>query len=165
MVKTGDQAPDFTVAKAGGGSNKYVEPFTLSNEISNGPIVLAFYPAAFTGGCTKEMYSFRDSMAEFDALDATVYGVSVDLPFAQNAWIQDEDLNFPMLSDSNHEVITKYDVVSSGLFDRMEVAQRSIFVIDNDGIVTHRWVRGDENPNFAELIDETRDAVAATLKP
>ena len=160
MPEVGDTAPDFTVPRAGGNSYDDVEPFTLSDALGDGPIVLAFYPAAFTGGCTEEMCAFRDSMDAFDDLDAQVYGISVDLPFAQNVWIDRHDLDFPMLSDWNHEVIADYDVVYE-MAGGIEVAQRAVFVVDASGIVTYRWVRTDGNPEFEPFVEEVREAVAA----
>lgn len=160
MVDVGDTAPDFTVPKAGGDAYNDLEPFTLSDHVDDGPTVLSFYPAAFTSGCTVQMCSLRDSLDLFDELDAQVYGVSVDLPFAQNIWIQQEELNFPMLSDWDHEVIHKYDAVLENMYDMVEVADRATFVVDTDGVVTYAWVRdGDDNPDFDELTAEVRDAV------
>lgn len=160
MVDIGSEAPDFTVPKAGGTAYNDLERFTLSDALSDGPVVLAFYPAAFTGGCTEEMCAFRDSMSAFDDLDASVYGVSVDLPFAQNVWIEEENLNFPMLSDWDHDVIRKYDVVLEDMYGMIEVAERSVFVIDSDGILTYRWVREGDNPDFGDLVSKTQAAVA-----
>jgi peroxiredoxin len=161
MVAVGDEAPDFTVPMAGGSAYNDVEPFTLADAVADGPTVLAFFPAAFTSGCTEEMCAFRDSMAAFDELDAQVYGVSVDLPFSQNVWMRQEGLDFPMLSDWDHEVIRAYDVVLEGMYGMIEAAQRAIFVLDTDGVVTHRWVREGDNPDFDELVSTTRDAVEA----
>ncbi len=163
MVDIGSQAPDFTVPKAGGDAYNDVESFTLSEAIGDGPIVLAFYPAAFTGGCTEEMCAFRDSMGAFNDLNATVYGVSVDLPFAQNIWIREQELNFPMLSDWDHEVIEKYDVVLEDMYGMVDVAERSVFVVDDDGTITYKWVREGDNPDFEDLVAEIRDAVAEAV--
>lgn len=160
MVNEGDQAPDFTVPLAGGDAYNDLEPFTLSDAIGDGPIVLAFYPAAFTSGCTTEMCAFRDSMSSYEELDAQVYGVSVDLPFAQNIWIQQHDLNFPMLSDWDHDVIHKYDVVYDGMYDMIEAAQRGLFIIDNDGTISYAWVRDGDNPDFDVFVSDVRDRVA-----
>jgi peroxiredoxin len=160
MVDVGDEAPDFTVPKAGGTAYNDVEAFSLADHVAEGPTVLAFFPAAFTSGCTEEMCAFRDSMSAFDELDARVYGVSVDLPFSQNVWMQQEGLNFPMLSDWNHEVVHAYDVVLEEMYGMIEVAQRSVFVVDADGVVTYRWVREGDNPDFGDLVSEVRDAVA-----
>jgi peroxiredoxin len=160
MVEVGDSAPDFTVPMAGGTAYNDIESFTLSGELGAGPIVLAFYPAAFTGGCTEEMCAFRDSMARFEELHASVYGVSVDLPFAQNIWIREEELNFPMLSDWNHQLIHAYDVVLEDLYGMIEAAERSVFVIDSEGVVRYKWVRDGDNPDFDDLVAETRQEVA-----
>jgi peroxiredoxin len=161
MLEVGDEAPDFTLPKAGGEVYNDIGSFTLSEALGDGPVVLAFFPAAFTSSCTAEMCTFRDSMHRFDALDAQVYGVSVDLPPAQNVWILREELNFPMLSDWDHEVIHAYDVVYPDMYDLIEAAQRSVFVVDEDRTVTYRWVREGDNPDFGWLVDEVQDAVAA----
>jgi len=161
MVEIGDNAPDFVVPKAGGAVYNDIEEFRFADVIADGPTVLAFFPVAFTSGCTEEMCTFRDSMAMFDDLDAQVYGVSVDTPPALNVWIQQEELNFPMLSDTGHEVIRKYDVVKPDMYGLFESAERSIFVVDTDGIVTYKWVKeSDEDVDFDALISEVRDAVA-----
>jgi peroxiredoxin len=159
MVTIGEQAPPFRVPKAGGAAYDDIEPLSLSEALENGPVVLAFYPAAFTSGCTEEMCTFRDYYDDFAALDATVYGVSVDLPFAQNVWIRDHDLGFPMLSDWNHELVDRYGVATESR--GMELAERSVFVIDESGEVVYRWVRDGENPDFETLVADVRTAVEA----
>lgn len=159
MVETGDRAPDFTVPIACGEAYNDVEEFTFSEHLGDGPIVLAFFPAAFTSGCTEELCTFRDSIGAFDALDATVYGISTDLPFAQNVFIQQEGLEFPLLSDFDHEAIEAYDVVLEDFYDVMRVAERAVFVVDEKGTVTYRWIREGENPDFDQLVEEIREAV------
>lgn len=155
MVQQGDTAPDFTVPLA---TEDDVDEFTLSKETGNGPIVLAFFPGAFTSVCTDEMCEFRDELGEFEALDSSVYGVSVDAPFAQQAFIEDNDLNFPMLSDFDHEVIDEYDVLLESLIGIYgPVAERAVFVIDDDGEVAYRWV--GEDPSYTPDMEEVRAAV------
>ncbi len=161
MVSVGEIAPDFTIPKAGGSAYNDISEFILSDALGDGPLVLAFFPAAFTSGCTDEMCAFRDSIHAFNDLNAQVYGISVDLPFALNVWIEQEGLNFPMLSDWNHDVIRQYDVVRSDLYGSIESARRSVFVIESDRTVAHKWVRADENPDFGELIDHVLDQVKA----
>ncbi len=155
MVRVGDTAPNFTVPVARGGAYNDVEEFTLSEVIGDGPIVLAFYPATFGNGCTEEMCTFRDSISRFEELNARVYGISVDMPYAQNTWMEMHDLNFPFLSDGDHEVTEMYGVTYMGVCDMIEAAQRSVFVIDSDGEVTYKWVRDGDNPDFDELIAKT----------
>lgn len=159
MVTEGDHAPNFTLPMAGGNGYDDVTGFTLADAIGDGPIVLAFVPGAFTGGCTEEMCTFGNAMSDFEALDASVYGISVDLPFAQNVWMERDGFDVPMLSDWDHEVIRAYDVVYENMYGSIEAAQRSIFVIDSDGIVTYRWVREDDNPEFGAFISDVRDRV------
>lgn len=134
--------------------------FTLSEAVGDGPIVLAFYSTAFTGGCTAEMGAFRDSIAALEALVAQVYGVSVDFPFAQKVWIHQEELGFPMLSDWEYTVIRQYDVVPEDVYGMLETPERSIFVIDTAGAVADKWIRTDNNPDFDALVTRTKDAVA-----
>lgn len=160
MPEVGDPAPDFTVPMAGGDAYDDVEPFTLSAALPEGPVVLAFFPAAFTGGCTEELCTFRDELASFEALDARVYGVSVDLPFALNVFAMEQDLTFPLLSDFDGEAIEAYDVVLEGVHGLSGVAERSVFVVDADGTVRYRWVREDGNPDFGWLVEQVREAVA-----
>jgi peroxiredoxin len=164
MVDIGEKAPDFTAPMAGGAEYNDIEEFTLSEALGGGPIVLVFVPAAFTRGCTEEMCTFEESIPNFEALDAQVYGISVDLPFSQNIWMQEEDLRIPLLSDWEHEVIRKYDVVRDDVYGLLETAERSVFVIDSEGKVTYRWVRGAENPDFDELVTMTTDAVEEALR-
>ncbi|WP_411966672.1 redoxin domain-containing protein [Haloferax sp. YSSS75] len=163
MLSVGDSAPDFSVPIAGGEVYNDIDSFTLGEALGDGPIVLAFIPAAFTSGCTTEMCTFRDSMHRFDAIDAQVYGVSVDLAPALNIFIQQENLNFPMLSDWRHEVIHDYGVVLPDFYGLIEVAKRSIFVLDSTGTVTYRWVEGEGKTDFGAAIDAVYDAVAETV--
>ncbi|WP_418283010.1 redoxin domain-containing protein [Halorubrum sp. DTA98] len=160
MVTEGESAPDFTVPKAGGDGYDDVTDFTLSEAIGDGPIVLAFVPGAFTGGCTEEMCTIGREMDGFEALDASVFGVSVDLPFAQNEWIRQEGFDVPMLSDWDHELVHAYDVVYENMYGSIESAQRSVFVIDDDGIVTYRWVRDGDNPAFEPFVSDLQDRVS-----
>jgi peroxiredoxin len=150
MVDTGDEAPDFTVPLADGD----VGTFTLSEHLDEAPLVLAFFPAAFTSTCTTEMCTFRDRMDEFEAVDATMYGVSIDTPFTLNEFRRQNDLDFSLLSDSNRELVHAYDVAtdftSAGVRD---VAKRAVFVVDGDGEVTYKWV-GDDlgvEPDYEEV--------------
>lgn len=159
MVQVGDPAPDFTVPKAGGTAYNDVEAFTLSEAVGGGPIVLAFIPAAFTSGCTEEMCTFRDMYEGFEAIDARVFGVSVDLPFAQNIFIMEHGLTFPMLSDWRHEVTEAYDVVLEGMYDLVDTSERSVFVIDDDGIIGYKWVRDGDNPEFEPFVEDIRTEV------
>jgi peroxiredoxin len=161
MLAVGETAPTFTVPIAHGDAYDDIGEFSLAEALGDGPLVLAFFPAAFTGGCTEEMCTFRDSLAAFEAVDARVYGLSVDLPFALNTFIRRHDLSFPMLSDVDRTVIHDYDVIIEDLYGIPEVADRAVFVLDDAGTVTYAWAReGERNPDFEALVDEVRTAAA-----
>src|SRR5436305_2051937 len=92
------------------------------------PVVLAFFPAAFTSTCTAEMCTFRDSLARFNDLDAQVYGISVDMPFTLKVFGEQNGLTFPLLSDANREAIRAFDVVWPKLAGVVnDVATRAVF--------------------------------------
>ena len=156
MVSEGDEAPSFTAPLANGD----VDEFDLDAAVaSEAPLVLAFYPGAFTSVCTSEMSEFQARLREFDEAGATVYGVSVDSPFANNEFRDRVGLTFDLISDPNEEVIDLYDVAMD--FDDLgvhDVAKRSVFVIDPDGTVSYAWVSDD--PGVEPDYDEVLDAVA-----
>lgn len=146
-AEVGTKAPDFTLP------NQDREPITLSQQIRSGPVVLAFFPAAFSGTCTKEMCTFRDSTRELHALPAQVIGVSVDTFFALKAWANAEKLNFPLLSDFNKEVIKQYGVVNENMIGLKGIAKRAVFVVDRQGTVRYREVVDDarNEPDYGKV--------------
>jgi len=118
------------------------------------PLVLAFFPAAFTSVCTTEMCTFRDSMARFNALDAQVYGLSIDTPFTLKVFAEQNSLTFPLLSDANREAIRAFDVIWPDLAGVREASNRAVFVVDGNGEIVYRWV-GDnpgQEPPYGEVI-------------
>jgi peroxiredoxin len=151
MVSVGDEAPDFTAPLANGD----VDEVTLSEALADAPVVLAFFPGAFTSVCTHEMETFEERLAQFAGAGATVYGVSVDTPFALNAFREDAGLSFGLISDSNRELVEAYgvamDFASYGVDD---VAKRSVFVVDGDGVVQYAWVSDDPGvePEYDEVL-------------
>lgn len=159
MLEVGDTAPDFTLPLAGGEVYNDIESFSLGDALGDGPIVLAFFPSAFTSGCTEELCTFGDGLSRFEALDADVYGVSVDLPPAQNVWTIREGVDLPMLSDWDHEVIHAFGVVDPAMYDQYEAAKRSIFVLDAEGTITYRWVETESETNFDAVVEVVREAV------
>ena len=125
--------------------------------------VLAFFPAAFTGVCTKEMCAFRDSLAAFEDVKAKVYGISVDSPFALAEFKKQQKLNFPLLADFKHEAIKAYDVVYPNLANiGFVAATRSVFVVGKDGNVAWSWV--SDSPPQEPSYDDVKKAVAAASK-
>jgi peroxiredoxin len=153
MSAVGSKAPGFTLP------NQDREPVSLSAQAGR-HVVLAFFPAAFSSVCTKEMCHFRDGLRELNAADAVVFGISVDTPFTLKEFARQQQLNFPLLSDFNKEAIAAYDVVNPDMRGLRGIAYRAVFVIDKAGVIRHREVTetpGHE-PDYAKVT-----AVLATL--
>ena len=151
MIATGDKAPDFTLV------NQDREKVTLSDYRGEN-VVLAFYPGAFTGGCTKEMCTIRDEIAKLEDLNAMIFGISVNDPFSNKAFHEENVLNFPLLCDYNREVVQAYDVFHedfAGLKGYI-AAKRSVFIINKDGLVSFKWVTEDPRvmPDIVEIMNE-----------
>ena len=146
-VEVGKKAPDFTLL------NQDREPVSLSQEIEKGNVVLAFFPGAFSGTCTKEMCSFRDTMSNFKGMNAKVIGISTDTFFTLKAWGDQQHLGFPLLSDYNKDVITAYDVVNPDMIGLKDIAKRAVFVIDQTGVVRYREIVEDarNEPDYVKL--------------
>lgn len=152
-VTVGQKAPEFTLA------NSLRKPVSLS-DFSGKKVVLVFYPGAFTGVCEKEMCTFRDSLADFNSMNAQVIGISVDSPFSNKAFADKNGITFPLLSDYTRYVSSLYcGLVTNfaGLIG-LSGANRSVFVIDESGKVTYTWI--SENPGVEPPYDEVKKAVA-----
>ena len=152
MTKTGEKISDFELVSHDG------ETVKLSEQLQKGPVVLAFFPAAFTGVCTAEMCEFRDTLKQFEGLNATVFGVSVDIRFSLAEFAKQQELNFPLLSDFNKEVITALGVRDDNFIGMKGVAKRSVFVVEPDFSVAYQWVA--ENPGQRPDLEEVRKALA-----
>ena len=142
-VDVGSKAPDFTL------TNQDRQPVKLSEQKGR-PVVLAFFPAAFSGVCTKELCTFRDSMARLNSAQAQVYGISVDTFFTLKAFHDAQGYNFPLLSDFNKQAIKEFGVFNEDMIGLKGIAKRAVFVIDKDGIVRHKEVLDDarNEPNY-----------------
>ena len=150
-AETGSIAPDFTLP------NQDREPVTLSKQRGR-PIVLAFFPAAFSSVCQKELCTFRDALAQLDKLNrvkAQVYGISVDTFFALKAFADQQRLTFPLLSDFNKQVIRDYGVFNEDMIGLKGIAKRGVFVLDKDGVVKHREVLADarNEPDYEKVYE------------
>ena len=152
-LNVGDQAPDFNLRSTDG------ETVSLSDQ-SGSNVVLAFFPAAFTGVCQTEMCTFRDSLSAFNDMNAKVFGVSVDPPFSQAEFHSQNDLTFPLLSDLGGSTVSAYGVTLENLagIDGYNVAQRSVFVIDGNGKLAWSWV--SDSPLNEPSYDDVKAAVA-----
>lgn len=149
MLKPGDKAPDFTL-RASDKTQVHLKDYLGKN------VVLLFFPAAFTGVCTKELCMMRDSLHEYSQLDAQVLAISVDSLFTLDRWKKDENFNFPLLSDFNKTVSKKYDAFYKDfVFEMKGVSKRAAFVIDKTGTIRYAEVldNAGEIPNFAAVRD------------
>ena len=146
-IDVGAKAPDFALV------NQDRETVRLSEVVKKGPVILAFLPGAFSGTCTAEMCNFRDSSSELNKTNAQVLGISTDTFFALKAWADQQKYNFPLLSDYNKEVIRQYDVVNPDMIGLKDIAKRSVFVIDREGVVRHREVLDDarNEPDYGKV--------------
>ena len=126
-LKAGEKAPDFTLPDHHG------EPQTLSKLLTNGPVVLFFYPQANTPGCTVQACHFRDLAADFEAIGAQIVGVSKDSVDAQAAFADKRGFGYPLLADTDREVAAAYDVKGGML--GLSPVKRATFVIGQDGVI------------------------------
>lgn len=130
----GQQAPDFTLRDTE--KNKV----TLS-ELKGKNVLILFFPLAFTSVCTKELCMTRDNIALYNNLNTTVLGISVDSLFSLGRFKEDQQINFPLLSDFNKTASADFGSLYEHFFNDMDgVSKRSAFVIDKDGIVRYEEV-------------------------
>lgn len=147
-VEVGQKAPDFTLVD---------NDFKLRSlkDLLGENLVMAFFPGAFTSVCTKEMCTFRDSMAKLGELRAKVVGISVNDPWSSKAFAERNMLTFPLLCDYNREVIKLYGIElhDFGGLRGYTAAKRSIFILDKEGTVVYDWVSEDPRvePNYSEI--------------
>ena len=147
----GEKVQDFTL------TDNLGEKQNLQEALAKGPVVLAFFPLAFTGVCTAEMCGFRDSIKDFEAVNATVFGISVDAGPTLRVFAEQQNLNFRLLSDFNKEVCASFGVIYENFNGMKGVAKRSVFVIRPDGTVAYQW--STDNAGESPDLDAVRSAV------
>lgn len=154
-LEVGTKAPDFTLKTKNADG---LQDITLSDNFGKRKTVLLFFPLAFTSVCMEELCSVRDSLQDYNDLNATVYAISVDSPFTQEIFAQQNNLNFTLLSDFNKEVSAAYDVLFEELLGFKGVSKRSAFVLDSDGVIQFSSSSDDPHvlPDF--------EAIKAALK-
>ena len=144
-IQAGSQAPDFTLkSKQASG----LVDIKLSDNFGKNNTVLLFFPAAFTSVCTKEMCDLSQGLSFFPG--ANVIGISVDTPFAQEAWAQREKITVTLASDLNKVVTKKYDVLFPMLAGAGDTSARAAFVIDKAGVIQYseQTPTPKDMPNF-----------------
>jgi peroxiredoxin len=153
-IKAGSKAPDFTLkSKQASG----LVDVKLSDNFGKQNTVLLFFPAAFTGVCTKEMCDLSGGMNAYTSIGAQVVAISVDTPFSQEAWAQKEKISVTLASDLNKEVTKQYDVLFPMLAGVGDTAARAAFVIDKNGVVQY----SEQTPTPKDL--PNFEAIKATL--
>ncbi len=147
-ISVGNKAPDFSLV------SDAKETVTL-NDYQGKNLVLLFFPLAFTGVCTKELCTMRDDISQYNDMNASILGVSVDSAFTLEQFKAAQNLNFPLLSDFNKEASTAYDSLYEEFpaFGMRGVSKRSAFVIDKEGIVQYAEVCASPGdlPNFSAI--------------
>ncbi len=149
-IKPGQQAPSFSLYDSD--KNK----ITFS-DLKGHNVLLLFFPAAFSGTCTKELCSVRDNISVYNNVSAKVFGISVDMVYSLSKYKEEQKLNFSLLSDFNKEVSAAYGCLYDTFsFEMKGVSKRAAFIIDKNGIVRHAEVleKATDLPNF-EAIQKT----------
>src|SRR5882762_9308721 len=149
-LSVGTKAPDFTLkSKQASG----LVDVKLSNNFGKKNTLLLFFPLAFTSVCTQEMCDITSGLSAYAGLNADVIGVSVDSPFAQEAWAQKEKIGITLASDLNKETTKAYGVLFPMLAGVGDTAARAAFVIDKQGAVQYseQTPTPKDLPNFAKV--------------
>ncbi len=154
MIAIGSKAPDFNLF------NQKRERVSLDSYRGK-KVVVAFFPAAFTSVCERELCTFRDSLAALDDIGATVLSISVDAPFANAAFADKNKLNFSVLSDYTREATKAYGVAIENFagMPGYTASNRAVFVVSGEGVITYAWV--GPNPGVEPDYEEVKRAVAA----
>ncbi len=149
-IATGSKAPDFTLKTKTADGLKDIK---LSDNFGKTQTVLLFFPLAFTGVCTTELCETTANLNDYTRLGASVIGISVDSPFAQEAWANANQIGLTLVSDLNKTVTKAYDVLFPMLAGVGDTSARAAFVIGKDGIVKYaeQTATPKDLPNFAAV--------------
>ena len=154
-IPVGSKAPDFTLkSKQASG----LTDVKLSNNLGKKNTVVLFFPLAFTSVCTKEMCDITAGLGQYSGLNADVIGISVDSPFAQEAWAQKEKIGITLASDLNKETARAYGTLLSDLLGLGSVSARAAFVVDKQGVV--RYSEQTPTPKDLPNFNAIKDALA-----
>lgn len=157
MVTEGDTAPDISATI---GTSDH-ESFELDEHLGDGPVVLAFFPGAFTPPCTNEMIAFQEHADAFEAAGASLFGISADSAFSLGAFREEHGIAFDLVSDMAGDAIRAYDLEIElpdlGLYG---IANRAVFVLDDEGTVVYKWVADDptNEPDYEAVLEAAQSA-------
>ncbi len=154
-LEVGTKAADFTLSTKTTDGPKQIK---LSDNFGKKNTLLLFFPMAFTGTCTTEMCDVSNGLSAYSNMNAAVYGISGDNPFAQEAWAQKEKITVPLLSDYEHKIAKAYGVMYDSFLPQLNlgmagVAKRSAFIIDKNGVIQYAESNDDAErlPNFDKI--------------
>ena len=145
-LTTGTKAPDFSLKSKQGDTMTDVR---LASYLGKSNVVLLFFPFAFTGVCTSEMCDITAGLSGYEALNAKVIGISVDSPFAQEAWAKKENIGITLASDLDKEVAFAYGTLIENLGGFGSASGRAAFVIDKAGVIRY----SEQTPTPKDLPD------------
>ncbi|MEC8718789.1 MAG: redoxin domain-containing protein [Verrucomicrobiota bacterium] len=154
-ISVGTKAPDFTLKSK---NAEGVSDISLSSNIGQKNTVILFFPLAFTGVCTTELCDVTAGLGQYSDLNADVIGISVDSPFAQEAWAQKENIGITLASDLNKKTAADYGVLLEDLGGFGATSARAAFVVDKDGVVQY----SEQTPTPKDL--PNFDAIQEILK-
>jgi peroxiredoxin len=157
MQTEGDTAPSFTATY---GTSDH-EPFDLDDVLGDGPVVLAFFPGAFTPPCRNEMVAFQNHLDELEGAGGTLLGISADSPFSQGAFREEHGLEFDLVSDMAREAIGAYDLeIDIGDLGLHGIANRAVYILDDEGTVTFAWEADDptNEPDYEAVLAAVESA-------
>jgi peroxiredoxin len=149
-IKVGSKAPDFSLKSKNAAGLTDVK---LSDNIGKKNTLLLFFPAAFTSVCTEELCDISAGLSQFSGLNAAVIAISVDTPFAQEAWAKQSKITLTLASDLNKTVTKAYDVLFPNLAGVGDTSARAAFIIDKQGVVQYaeQTATPKDLPNFAAI--------------
>ena len=149
-IAVGTKAPDFTLKSK---TSSGLVDVKLSNNFTKQNTLILFVPLAFTGVCTAELCDISSGLSAYKSLNAEVIGISVDSPFAQEAWAQKEKITITLASDLNKETAKAYGVLLADLIGLGSVSARAAFVVDKQGVIQYseQTATPKDLPNFAAI--------------
>lgn len=154
-LNVGQRAPDFTTQASLGGK---VFTYSLADALKKGPVVLYFYPAAFTKGCTREAHEFAEAMEKYQGLGASVIGISHDgIKKLADFSVSECRSKFPVASDADQRIMKSYDAV---LPQKPQYANRTSYVIAPDGAIVYAYTDLNPNRHVENTLAVLRDWVA-----
>ncbi|MCF7805958.1 MAG: redoxin domain-containing protein [Candidatus Marinimicrobia bacterium] len=153
-LQVGDQAPDFTLPFATKDTINF-DGINLSDFYGKQPVVIAFYPADWSSGCTTQMCTFRDNISAFNAIDAEVLGISGDYVFSHKAWIDSMGFQFKLLSDHKHKVAQMYNSYNP----KRGFNKRTVYVVDEDGKIS--YINMEYSPGDPADFDELQQHLSS----